>query len=345
MSSTADDFKGLLGHIAGGAPLTLDQARAAFEVIMSGDATPSQMGAFLMGLRVRGETIDELTGGTMVLREKALYIEAPAGAVCLAGTGGDNFGTLNISTAASIVLAGCGVPVAKHGNRAMSSKSGSSDVLTALGVDIDCDMALIERSMREAGIGFLMAPRHHGAMRHVAGTRVELGTRTIFNLLGVMSNPAGVKRQLIGVFDRRWLEPMAKTLKALGAEHVWILHGSDGMDELTTTGPTHVVELKDGVIRAFDVSPEDVGLRRGRIEDLKGGNADHNAAAIRRLLEGEPGPFRDIVIYTAGAATMIGGKAASHAEGVKAAEMAIDSGKALAALDNLVRITNSGAAG
>ena len=245
------DLRAILARVADGAQLGEAEAEAAFEILMSGDATPSQAGAFLMALRVRGETIDEITGAARIMREKVLGIEAPADAIDTAGTGGDDKGTLNISTAAALLLAGAGVPVVKHGNRALSSQAGSSDVLGALGVNIDCDMALVSRALEEAGICFLMAPRHHGAMRHVAGTRVELGTRTIFNLLGPLSNPAGARRQLVGVFAERWIEPLAHVLGNLGGERAWVVHGSDGMDELTTTGVSHVAELKGGARQAF----------------------------------------------------------------------------------------------
>ncbi len=341
MSGTLMDMKQLIGLVAGGGRLTIDQARRAFDIMMSGDATPAQIGGFLMALRVRGETVDEITGGAMIMRAKALAIEAPEGAIDVVGTGGDAHGTYNISTATAFVVAGAGVPVAKHGNRAFSSKSGAADVLGALGVDLDADMALVQRALSDAGICFLMAPRHHGAMRNVGGPRVELGTRTIFNLLGPLSNPAGVKRLVVGVFDRAWVAPLAEVLGKLGAERAWVVHGADGMDELTTTGPTLVAELDRGAVRRFEVAPEDAGLPRARLADLKGADPATNAAAIRALLGGEAGPYRDIVILNAAAALVVAGRAADLAEGAAKAAAAIDSGAALAKLESLVRVTNA----
>jgi len=342
---TDREFKHHIAHIAEGGHLSVAQARDAFDVMMSGDATPAQMGAFLMGLRVRGETVDEITGGAMAMRDKALRVAAPADAVDTCGTGGDSSGTYNISTASGLVAAACGVPVAKHGNRALSSRCGSADVLTALGVKIDAEMALVERCIAEAGIGFLMAPRHHGAMRHVAGPRVELGTRTIFNLLGPLSNPAGATRQLLGVFAERWLEPLAEVLRALGSRHVWIVHGRDGLDEITTTGPTAVAELKDGAVRRFDLTPEDFGIAVAAPEALKGGDAQTNALALNAVLDGHQGPFRDIVLANSAAALVVAGKAGEVRDGVRLAAQAIDSGKARAVLDRLVQISNQGSPG
>ena len=341
MSETENDMKPLLAKAATGEALTEAEAETAFDIIMSGDATHAQIGGFLMALRVRGETVAEITGAVRSMRAKALPIEAPPGAFCMAGTGGDAKGTFNISTGTSLVVAGCGVPMAKHGNRAQSSKCGSADVFAALGVNIDADMALVKRSIWEAGIGFLMAPRHHGAMRHVVGPRVELGTRTIFNFLGPLSNPAGVKRQLAGVFARQWIEPMAQVLGNLGSERAWVVHGSDGIDELTTTGPSHVAELKDGKVSTFEVTPEDAGLPRAAPEDLKGGDPETNAGILRGVLDGAPGPIRDIVILNTAGALIAAGKAENLAEGAALAAVAIDDGKAKAALEKMVAITNS----
>ena len=334
------DFKRHIARIAAGERLSVEDARAAFDVMMSGDATPAQVGAFLMGLRVRGETVDEITGGAIAMREKALKVAAPADAVDTCGTGGDASGTYNISTAAGLVAAACGVPVAKHGNRALSSRCGSADVLTALGVKIDADMALVERCIAEAGIGFLMAPRHHGAMRHVAGARMELGTRTIFNLLGPLSNPAGASRQLIGVFAERWVEPLAEVLRSLGSRHVWVVHGRDGLDEITTTGATAVAELKDGEIRRFDIAPEDFGVAPASPEALKGGDAETNALALNAVLDGHDGPFRDIVLINSAAALVVAGKVDDVREGVAMAAEALDGGKARAVLARLVEVSN-----
>ena len=341
LADDMNEFKRLIGLVAGGGRLDSDEAYLAFDIMMSGNATPSQMGAFLMGLRVRGETVDEITGGARAMREKALGIEAPSGAIDTCGTGGDASGTLNISTATSLIVAACGVPVAKHGNRALSSRSGAADVLAALGVNIDADMDLVRKALWDANICFLMAPRHHGAMRHVAGTRVELGTRTIFNLLGPLSNPAGAKRQLIGVFAQEWIEPMAQVLGNLGSEHVWVVHGSDGIDEITTTGPTSVAELKDGKVSTFDVSPEQIGLQTANPDDLKGGSADENAAALTALLDGAAGPYRDIATLNAAAALIIAGKANDLTGGAALATTAIDTGNAKKTLQQLVEITNA----
>ncbi len=334
------DLKRLLAKAATGQALSEDEARAAFDIIMSGDATPSQMGGFLMALRVRGETVPEITGAAKVMRAKMTTIEAPEGAIDLCGTGGDATGTYNISTASQFVVAACGVPVAKHGNRALSSKSGAADVLAALGVDIEADMSLVQRALHEAGTCFLMAPRHHSAMRHVGPTRVELGTRTIFNLLGPLSNPGKVKRQVIGVFSPDWIEPLAQVLKGLGHERAWVVHGADGMDELSTTGPSQVAELDQGEVRTFEVTPEDAGLPRARFEDLKGGDADHNARVLRSMLEGEHGPFRDVVLLGSAAALIVAGKVSDLKAGVAMAAEAVDGGRAIQALERLIAITN-----
>ena len=340
MSGELDKFKVILGQIAGGECLTVDEAYTAFNIMMSGDATPAQMGGFLIGLRTRGETVDEITGGAKAMREKAHLIEAPDGAIDTCGTGGDASGTLNISTATSLIVAGCGVPVAKHGNRAQSSRAGAADVLEALGVKIDADFALVKKALWEAHICFLMAQRHHGAMRHVAGTRIEVGTRTIFNLLGPLSNPAGAKRQLLGVFAREWVEPMAQVLRNLGSEHVWVVHGADGIDELTTTGPSFVAELKNGEVRTRAVNPDEAGIDTATLADLQGGDAETNALAIGALLDGHEGPFRDIVLYNAAAALIVAGRADDLKSGVALASEAIATGKARHALDQLVAITN-----
>lgn len=335
------DLRPFLTKVSNGETLTESEAEAAFNVMMSGDATPAQMGALLMGMRVRGETTEELTGAARAMRSRALRIKAPPGAIDTCGTGGDAKGTLNISTAVALVVAGAGVPVAKHGNRAASSKSGSSDVLGALGVNIDADMKLVERALWEANIAFLMAPRHHGATRHVAGVRTELGTRTIFNLLGPLSNPAEAPLQLMGIFAADYVERQARVLGALGSERAWVVHGSDGMDELTTTGPSTVAELKDGEVRLFELSPEDAGIPRATTGDLEGGTPEENAKALRALLDGAEGPYRDIVLYNAAAAFVVAGKAENLEAGVTLAAKSIDTGAAKAALDKLVAITNA----
>ena len=342
MTNEIETFKGLIGRVAERQELSVEDARTAFDIMMSGDATPSQMGAFLMALRVRGETVDELTGGAMAMRAKAHGITAPANAIDTCGTGGDAKGTWNVSTAVSFVLAAHDIPVAKHGNRALSSKTGAADVLTALGVNIECPFPLVEKSLRDACIGFLMAPRHHGAMRHVGPTRVELGTRTIFNLLGPLSNPAGAKRQIMGVFAKQWVEPLAHVQKQLGAERVWVMHGADGMDELTTTGVTHVAELVNGQVRTFDVTPEDAGLPLASPDDLKGGEPAGNAAALRGVLQGQKNAFRDIVLLNAAAGLIVAEKTETLREGAAMAAEVLDNGKALARLEQLVAISNEG---
>jgi len=339
----SDQMKPFLATVADGTALDEAGARAAFNIIMSGDATPSQIGAFLMALRVRGETVEEITGAAMVMREKMLGISAPDGAIDLVGTGGDGSGTFNISTGAAIVTAACGVPIAKHGNKALSSKSGAADVLSSLGVNLDCDMALVERAITEAGIGFLMAPRHHSAMRFVGPSRGEMGIRTIFNILGPLSNPARVKRQFTGVFSKEWIVPMAETLGRLGLEKAWVVHGGDGLDELTTTTTSTVAELDNGSVRTFEVAPEDAGLPRAAPESLKGGDAATNAAAIHALLAGEHGAYRDIVVLNAAGSLMVAGKTTDLTSGAEMAAEAIDSGKAKVTLAKLVAIT-SGAA-
>lgn len=337
--SAADGLRPVLAKLATGASLDEAEAEHAFGIMMSGEATPAQIGGFLMALRVRGETVAELTGAARVMRAKAVRIEAPEGTIDTCGTGGDASGTWNISTGAALVVAACGVPVAKHGNRSLSSKSGSSDVLAALGVDIEADMAEVQRALFDVGITFLMAPRHHGAMRHVGGPRVELGVRTIFNLLGPLSNPAGARRQLMGVFAREWVEPQARVLARLGCERAWVVHGSDGLDELTTTGVSHVAELRGDELRMFEVTPEEAGLPRAAPEALKGGEPETNAAGMRAMLAGEPGALRDIVCLNAAAALVVADRAETLREGAAMAAAAIDDGRAAAKLAALVAAT------
>src|SRR5438128_2293108 len=340
MTGDTADLKALLAHVAQGRTLDESEAEAAFDIIMSGDATPSQMGAFLMALRVRGETVDEITGAARIMRAKAVAIDAPPGTIDTCGTGGDASGSFNIATASALVVAGCGVPVANHGNRALSSKSGSADVLTALGVNIDADLAIVRAGLWEIGIGFLMAPRHHSATRHVAPTRVELGTRTIFNLLGPLSSPAKAPRQLVGVFAPEWVRPMAEVLARLGTERAWVVHGS-GLDELTTAGVTTVAALADGKVESFEIVAEDVGLPPARLEDLRGGAPQHNAGLMRSLLGGDGGPLRDIVLLNSGAALVIAGQAADLASGIELAARSLDSGAAQQVLEDLVARTNA----
>jgi anthranilate phosphoribosyltransferase len=324
--------------------LTEEEAARAFQIMMSGGATPAQMAAFLMGLRMKGEVVAEITGGAIAMRAKSAKLRVPAEiadvTVDTCGTGGDGAHTYNISTAVGFVLAGAGVPVVKHGNRSVSSRSGSADVLKALHVNIMSEMPYIERSLAEAGICFMMAPRFHAAMRHIAPVRQELAMRTIFNLLGPLSNPAAPKRQLVGVYDKALVEPLAEVLKNLGLTHAWVVHGEDGLDELTTTGKTFVAELKDGAINTFNITPEDAGIARATLDDLKGGDALHNAQAMRKLFSGEEGAYRDIVLLNSAAGLIVAGKAADLKEGVALAAKAIDEGRAKKALEKLVEVTS-----
>jgi anthranilate phosphoribosyltransferase len=338
----ADDFKSLIAKVATGTPLTREEAANAFDRMMSGEATPSQMGGLLMGLRVRGETVDEITGAVTTMRAKMLGVKAPVDAVDIVGTGGDASGSYNISTCASFILAGAGVPVAKHGNRALSSKSGAADVLQALGVKIDQTPDQVSRCIAEAGIGFMFAPAHHPAMKNVGPTRVELGTRTIFNLLGPLSNPASVKRQMIGTFAKHWIEPMAQVLNNLGSECVWVVHGSDGLDEITTAGPTSVAELKNGKVRTFEISPEDAGLSRVKPEALKGGDAEVNAKALLDVLKGKKNAFREVAVLNAAAALIVAGKAENLKDGARLSAKSIDSGEAEGRLDRLIAVSCAG---
>jgi anthranilate phosphoribosyltransferase len=336
-----DDFKTLISKVATGAELTVQESAAAFDRMMSGEATPSQMGALLMGLRVRGETVDEITGAVTTMRAKMLTVAAPKDAIDVVGTGGDASGSYNISTCAAFIVAGAGVPVAKHGNRALSSRSGAADVLAALGVRIDLAPEEIAQCISEAGIGFMFAPLHHPAMKHVGPTRVELGTRTIFNLLGPLSNPAGVKRQMVGVFSRHWVEPLAKVLGRLGSERAMVVHGSDGLDEITTAGPTSVASLENGTVRAFEISPEDVGLAKTEPKRLLGGDADANAAALLSVLKGEKSAYRDVAMFNAAAALVVAGRAKDLAGGMTLAQTSIDSGEAEGRLDRLIAVSNN----
>ncbi len=336
-----DDLKTIIAKVATGASLTRDEAANAFDRMMSGEATPSQMGAMLMGLRVRGETVDEITGAVSAMRDKMLRVTAPPEAVDIVGTGGDGSGSVNVSTCASFIVAGAGVPVAKHGNRALSSKSGAADVLAALGVKIDLTPDQVSRCVKETGIGFMFAPTHHPAMKNVGPTRVELATRTIFNLLGPLSNPAGVTRQMVGVFSRQWVQPLAQVLKNLGAESIWVVHGSDGLDEITLTGPTFVAALEGGNIRTFEVTPDDAGLPRANGDALKGGDADANAVALKGVLDGKPGAYRDVALLNAAAALIVGGRAKDLKEGVAIGAKALDSGAAAERLKQLIAVSNS----
>ncbi|WP_454849495.1 anthranilate phosphoribosyltransferase [Rhizobium binxianense] len=333
------DLKPLLAKAASREPLTREEAREAFDILMSGQATPSQIGGFLMALRVRGETVDEIVGAVASMRARMLTVEAPADAIDIVGTGGDATGTYNISTLASLIVAGAGVPVAKHGNRALSSKSGAADSLSALGVKLDIAPEVISRCIAEAGVGFMFAQLHHSAMRHVGPSRVELGTRTIFNLLGPLSNPAGVKRQLLGVFSPQWVVPLAEVLRDLGSESVWVVHG-DGLDEITTTGKTSVAALENGAIRTFELSPADFGVAPCVLADIKGGDGTVNAAALRDVLSGTKNAYRDISLANAAASLVIAGKAETIRDGMTLAAQSLDSGATAAALDKLIAVSN-----
>jgi anthranilate phosphoribosyltransferase len=340
----ADEIKALIAKVATGASLTREEAALAFDRMMSGEATPSQMGGLLMALRVRGETVEEITGAVTAMRAKMIGVKAPADAIDIVGTGGDASGSFNISTCAAFIVAGAGVPVAKHGNRALSSRSGAADVLQALGIKIDLDAKRVSACISEAGIGFMFAPAHHPAIKNVGPTRVELGTRTIFNLLGPLSNPASVKRQMIGTFSRHWIKPMAEVLKNLGSDSIWVVHGSDGLDEITTAGPTSVAELKNGELRSFEIEPEDAGIKRVKPEALRGGNAEQNAQALLDVLKGKPGPYRDVAILNAAATLIVAGKVNNLKEGAERAAKIIDHGDAEARLDRLIVVSNAMAA-
>ncbi|SDR48254.1 anthranilate phosphoribosyltransferase [Rhizobiales bacterium GAS113] len=336
-----DAFKPILAKVATGQPLSAFEAQSAFDLLLSGEVTHAQAGAFLMGLRVRGETVEEITGAVEAMRARMLRIDAPPGAIDLVGTGGDQAGTWNISTLASLIVAACGVPVAKHGNRAASSKSGAADVLAALGVKVGLDKEGVERCLETAGIAFMFAPAHHASMRHVAAVRTEMGTRTLFNILGPMANPASVKRQLVGVFAKSWLRPVAETLMGLGSERVWVVCGSDGLDEITTTGPSHVVAIEDGAICEFEITPEQAGLAVADLEALKGAEAVVNAGAMMRVLAGEKTAFRDIGVLNAAAGLLIAGKTKDLAEGAGLAAKALDDGAVLETLRKLIAASNA----
>jgi anthranilate phosphoribosyltransferase len=336
-----DSFKPYIAKVATGAPLSREEARDAFDALLSGEVTPAQAGGFLMALRVRGEALDELVGAASAMRGRMTRVEAPAEAIDIVGTGGDHSGSYNISTLAAMIVAGCGVPVAKHGNRAASSRSGAADVLGALGVKIGLDPASLSRCLKDSGLCFMFAQTHHASMRHVAPVRVELGTRTLFNLLGPLSNPAGVDRQLLGVPSTTWLEPLTRVLAELGTRRVWTVHGADGLDEITTTGPSHVVALENGAIRRFTIHPEEVGLPVARPEDLKGGDPAHNAAQLRAVLDGARTPYRDIAVFNAAAALVVAETAGDLRDGVAQAQASLDSGAAKGVLDRLVAASNA----
>jgi anthranilate phosphoribosyltransferase len=334
------EIKAALAKIAQHEDLTGEEMREVMTMIMEGGATPSQIGAFLMGMRVKGETVGEIAAAVSILRAKMVPVEAPEDAVDIVGTGGDGVGTLNISTASSIVVAAAGVPVAKHGNRALSSKSGASQALEALGVKIDLAPEAIARCVREVGIGFMFAPQHHPALKHVGPARMEMGVRTMFNLLGPQANPAGVRRYVLGVYDKQWVEPVAAALLANRTQKAWVVHGSDGLDELSISGPTFVAQIASGDLRSFEVTPEDAGLQRSRLDDILGGDPQHNAQRLRALLDGETGAYRDIVLLNSAAAFIVADRVNDLKAGATLAAEMIDSGRARSTLERLVALSN-----
>jgi anthranilate phosphoribosyltransferase len=337
-----DNIKTFIGKVEAGGILTRDEAAAAFDQMTSGQATPSQMGALLMGLRMRGETVEEITGAATAMRAQMLGVSAPPGAIDVVGTGGDASYSYNISTCAAFIVAGAGVTVAKHGNRALSSRCGAADVLAALGVRIGLVPDAVARCLTEAGIAFMFAPTHHPALKHVGPTRAELGTRTIFNLLGPLLNPAGVRRQMVGVFSKQWVEPIAHVLSRLGSERALVVHGCDGLDEITTAGPTTVASLENGAVQTFELTPEDVGLARIPCGGLRGGDAVCNAPALLSVLRAEQSPYRDVATFNAAAALLVAGRASDLKEAMEIATMSVDSGAAKARLDKLIEVSNAG---
>lgn len=338
----SDALKPLIGAAADRA-LSRAEAETAFQTLFEGEATPAQMGGFLMALRTRGETVDEFAAAAAVMRAKCHKVAAPAGAMDIVGTGGDGKGTLNISTATAFVVAGAGVPVAKHGNKNLSSKSGAADALTQMGVNVMVGADVAENALAKAGICFMMAPMHHPAMAHVGPVRVELGTRTIFNILGPLTNPAGVKRQLTGAFTRDLIRPMAETLGQLGSERAWLVHGSDGTDELTIAGVSWLAELsEDGSVTEREVHPEEFGLPEHPFEDILGGSPEDNAKAFRALLDGAPGAYRDAVLLNAAAALLVAGRADDAKSGVEMARESLDSGAARQKVEQLAQLTSEG---
>ncbi|MDH5451775.1 MAG: anthranilate phosphoribosyltransferase [Paracoccaceae bacterium] len=337
----SDDLRPLIG-LAADRPLTRAEAELAFETLFEGAATPSQMGGLLMALRTRGETVEEIAAAARVMRKKCHAVKAPAGAMDIVGTGGDGKGTLNISTATAFVVAGAGVVVAKHGNRNLSSKSGAADALTQMGINVMIDAQSVERALENCGIAFMMAPMHHPAIRHVMPTRAELGTRTVFNLLGPLTNPAGVTRQLTGAFSRQWIRPMAETLAALGSERAWLVHGSDGTDELSICGTSWVAALENGAVTEFELHPEEADLPVHPFEAIMGGSPEQNARAFRALLDGQKGAYRDAVLLNAAAALIVAEITQDLREGVAMAAASIDSGAAKAKIEALAKATSGG---
>lgn len=340
MTDALTALKPYIASVAAGKSLDFAAAQQAFTLIMEGQATPAQMAAFLVALRMRGESVDEIAAAASVIRSKALPIEAPEGAMDIVGTGGDGAGTLNISTATGLVVAACGVPVAKHGNRAMSSQTGTADVQTQLGINIQADFACIRQCLQELNFGFLLAPRHHESFKYVGPVRAEIGIRTVFNILGPLCNPAGVRRILLGVYAPEWVRPMAETLARLGCDKAWVVHGAGGLDELSTLGANQVCIVEGGSVREIEVLPEQAGLPTATLEQIKGGDSSYNAQRLQSLLDGTRDAYRDIVLFGAAAALLIADKVQSLPEGVTMAAAAIDTGKARAVVEGLKRITN-----
>ena len=336
-----DPFKPIISKISKGKTLTSSDADTAFSLIMSGSVTNAQIGAFLMGLSLNGETSDIIASGANMLRQNAIKIKSDSNTIDTVGTGGDGAHTLNISSAAAFVVAGAGVKVAKHGSRSLSSKSGAADVLSELGINLDCSFSLVQEALDKIGICFLMAPRHHVAMKHVGPSRVELGIRTIFNLLGPLSNPAFVKRQMVGVFDKRWLLPFAEALKKMGSTNAWIIHGRDGLDEVSISEITDVVELKKGKISEFSLDPSLYGFEKKELETIKGGDPKYNAIELKELLNGKEGPYKDIVLLNSAAALYVDNKVRNFLDGISVSKNSIDNGNAKNALKNLVEVSNS----
>jgi anthranilate phosphoribosyltransferase len=340
VTSAATDFHAALARVADGGTLDAEESARIFRIIMTGTVAEDDLADFLRHQAERGPTVPEIVGAVRAMRAQMHDVAAPADAIDLCGTGGDGHGTLNISTAVSFVAAGAGAVVAKHGNRSASSKSGAADILEALGVKIDLEPARAAQVLADTGIVFLFAQVHHPAMRHVAAVRKQIARRTIFNLLGPLASPAKVKRQLVGIFGREWLEPYAQALKALGSERALVVHGADGLDELTTTGVTYFASLENGAITLGEITPEEAGLARARLQDLKGGDAIRNAAALRQLLDGEQGPYRDIVLLNAGAALLVAGRAKDIKSGAALAATSLDSGAAKQKLEDLIEASN-----
>ena len=335
------EFKIILKNITDGNKLNFEQSRIAFKIIMSGEATDAQISSFLTAIKMQNHNPTVIAAGAEILREKCLKIKSNEDTIDVVGTGGDNLGTLNISTAVSFVLAGTGVPVAKHGNYSATSKSGAANVLKSLSVNIDCGIDMVQKSLDNVGICFLLAPKHHSAMKYVGKIRQEIGIRTVFNLLGPLSNPALVKKQLLGVYDKSLILPFAESLKTLGSTHAWIVHGSDGLDEVTITGKTYCAELKNGLIREFSINPSDIDIPSAKLTDIIGGEPEENAKEINELFNGKKSTFRNVVILNSASALVATGHANSLEEGAGKSIISLDSGEALRKLEELIKITNS----